>query len=193
MERQKQAARLQVEKLTESVASKENEVKELKKKVKTLAKNLHEQVRTSETHAEKSAKHLQEMKAKFEGEHAQWTQTLQDERAKWQKTLSEARAKVVEEMTTKLKSERDSRVAEADQIRQDHAKLAANISRKMEEAVGDARSTMEAASGSPLKAQLQAEALSHTGSPLKADAAAAAPELATWSGGDAQPNAALVE
>ena len=194
MERQKQAARLQVEKLTESVASKENEVKELKKKVKTLAKNLHEQVRTSETHAEKSAKHLQEMKAKFEGEHAQWTQTLQDERAKWQKTLSEARAKVVEEMTTKLKSERDSRVAEADQIRQDHAKLAANISRKMEEAVGDARSTMEAASGSPLKAQLKAEALSRTGSPLKADAAAAAaPELATWSGGDAQPNAALVE
>jgi outer membrane murein-binding lipoprotein Lpp len=148
LEKHKEAQRAQVEKMTAAIATKDSEVKSLKKKVKTLAKSMQEQTRESEAQAAKSTKHLSDVKQKFEEEHKKWVQALTDERAKFQNLLSSNREKVAQEMTAKLNAERDSRANEADQIRQEHAKLAASLSRKMEEAVGDARSTMEAASRS---------------------------------------------
>ena len=146
LEKHKEGQRAQVEKLSAAIAKKDAEVKDLKKKVKTLAKSLQEQNRESETHAEQSTKHLNDVKQRFEEEHKKWVQALTDERSKFQKLLSSNREKVAQEMMAKLNAERDNRALEADHIRQEHAKLAASLSRKMEEAVGDARSTMEAAS-----------------------------------------------
>lgn len=146
IEKHKEGQRAQVEKLSAAIAQKDAEVKDLKKKVKTLAKSLQEQTRESETRAEQSTKHLNDVKQRFEEEHKKWVQALTDERSKFQNLLSSNREKVAQEMVAKLNAERDNRAVEADHIRQEHAKLAASLSRKMEEAVGDARSTMEAAS-----------------------------------------------
>jgi chromosome segregation ATPase len=146
LEKHKEAQRAQVEKLSAAIAKKDTDVKDLKKKVKTLAKSLQEQTRESEAQAEQSTKHLNDVKKKFEEEHKKWVQSLTDERSKFQNLLVSNREKVAQEMMAKLNAERDNRAVEADHIRHEHAKLAASLSRKMEEAVTDARSTMEAAS-----------------------------------------------
>jgi hypothetical protein len=118
---------------------------EVEQKLEATQRAARSQVQSAETH-------LSSVKAKFAAEHEKWVENFKRERATWERSLEENRREVAEQMRARFEAERQRQASKADQIRREHATLAANLSRKMDEAVGDVRDVMQA---SPMRRAVQ--------------------------------------
>eukprot|EP01048_Picozoa_sp_COSAG05_P017812 COSAG05_NODE_2497_length_2982_cov_2.345127_2_plen_687_part_00 len=141
-----------VQRLEAALAQKETERKEQTRRIADMAQTLQQVQEQAQAQVATARQHAEEIKVRFEAEHEKWVGKLKSERETWEKSLQENKAALATQMAEREREGRARAQAKADQLRREHAMLAADLSRKMGQAVDDARTIVSQGTPSTMSA-----------------------------------------